>query len=141
MKNFFRKVSFGISPKEEVPSDPLNWALNQLNDIPKLSWQGKIFTEKELRKLVQEAVRTKLQESGADFSAKRQIIHAAQSASMSFENEIVNALGLKRPDEMHEEAQQAYLKVVKEMERKIVEAVSDALTNLVRFPRNEGSDK
>ena len=50
MKNFFRKVSFGIGPNEEVPSDPLNWALNQVNEIPDLSWQGKIYTEKELRK-------------------------------------------------------------------------------------------
>ena len=32
MKNFFRKVAFGIGPKEEVPLDPLNWALNQVND-------------------------------------------------------------------------------------------------------------
>ena len=50
MKNFFRKVACGIGPKEEVPSDPLNWALNQVNEIPDLSWQGKIYTEKELRK-------------------------------------------------------------------------------------------
>ena len=49
MKNFFRKVAFGISPYEEVPSDPINWALNQVNEIPELSWKGKIFTEKELR--------------------------------------------------------------------------------------------
>ena len=49
MKNFFRKVAFGIGPNEEVPSDPLNWALNQVNEIPKLSWQGKIYSEKELR--------------------------------------------------------------------------------------------
>ena len=44
MKNYFRKVAFGISPNEEVPSDPLNWALNQLDDIPKLSWTGKIHS-------------------------------------------------------------------------------------------------
>ena len=50
MKNFFRKVAFGIGPNEEVPSDPLNWALSQINEIPDLSWQGKIFSEKELRK-------------------------------------------------------------------------------------------
>ena len=30
MKNFFRKVAFGISPNEEVPSDPLKWAQNQV---------------------------------------------------------------------------------------------------------------
>ena len=32
MKNYFRKVAFGIGPKEEVPSDPLDWAVNQLNN-------------------------------------------------------------------------------------------------------------
>ena len=50
MKNFFRKVAFGISPNEEVPSDPLNWAQNQVNEIPDFSWKGKIYSEKELRK-------------------------------------------------------------------------------------------
>ncbi len=49
MRNFFRKVAFGIGPNEEVPSDPLNWALNQVDEIPEFSWKGKILTEKELR--------------------------------------------------------------------------------------------
>ena len=49
MKNFFRKVAFGISPNEEVPSDPLNWALNQMDDIPDLSWKGRIHSEKLMR--------------------------------------------------------------------------------------------
>ena len=49
MKNFFRKVAFGIGPNEEVPSDPLNWALNQVDEIPEFSWKGKILSEKELR--------------------------------------------------------------------------------------------
>ena len=49
MKNFFRKVAFGIGANDQVPSDPLNWALNQVDEIPELSWKGKIFTEKELR--------------------------------------------------------------------------------------------
>ncbi len=50
MKNFFRKVAFGIGPNEQAPSDPLKWALNQVNDVPELSWKGKIYSEKELRK-------------------------------------------------------------------------------------------
>ena len=51
MKNFFRKVAFGIGPNEEIPSDPLTWATSQITDkIPDLSWKGKIYTEKELRK-------------------------------------------------------------------------------------------
>ena len=50
MKNFFRKVAYGIGPRNEVPTDPLNWALNQVEEIPDLSWKGKIYSEKELRK-------------------------------------------------------------------------------------------
>ena len=49
MKNFFRKVAYGISPNENVPSDPLKWALGQLNDIPDLSWKGIIHSEKVMR--------------------------------------------------------------------------------------------
>ena len=49
MKNFFRKVAFGIGANDQVPSDPLSWALNQVDEVPDLSWKGKIFTEKELR--------------------------------------------------------------------------------------------
>ena len=48
MKNFFRKVAFGIGPNEEVPSDPLAWALNQLNDVPDLTWKGRIPSSKEM---------------------------------------------------------------------------------------------
>ena len=48
MRNFFRKVGFGISPDEKIPSDPLKWALNQLDEVPPFSWQGNIPTEKEL---------------------------------------------------------------------------------------------
>ena len=46
MKNFFRKVAFGIGPDENVPSDPLKWALAQLNDVPDLAWKGKIHQKK-----------------------------------------------------------------------------------------------
>ena len=50
MKDFIRKVSFGIGPKEKVPTDPLNWAKNQLDKVPVFKWEGKkIYTEKELR--------------------------------------------------------------------------------------------
>ena len=51
MKNLFRKIGFGLGPDEKIPSDPLKWALNQLDEIPPFSWQGNIPTEKELRKL------------------------------------------------------------------------------------------
>jgi len=52
MKNFFRKVAFGIGLNEKIPSDPLNWATSQITDkIPEFSWKGKyILSEKEMRK-------------------------------------------------------------------------------------------
>ncbi len=51
MKNFFRKVAFGLKPGEQQPSDPLTWAQKQVETIPELNWKGKyIFSEKEMRK-------------------------------------------------------------------------------------------
>ena len=37
-KSFYRKVGFGLSLKDKVPSDPLIWAINQLDRVPSLSW-------------------------------------------------------------------------------------------------------
>ncbi len=56
MKNFFRKVAFGIGPNENVPNDPLKWALNQVDQVQELSWEGKIYSEKELRKFYRDWV-------------------------------------------------------------------------------------
>jgi uncharacterized protein (DUF1800 family) len=51
MKNFFRKVAFGLKPDEKEPSDPLVWAQKQVETIPEFSWNGKhIYSEKEMRK-------------------------------------------------------------------------------------------
>ena len=50
MKNFIRKVGFGLGPNDIFPNDPLTWALKQFNEVPKISWTGKIYKEKELRK-------------------------------------------------------------------------------------------
>ena len=41
MKNFFRKVAFGLKPDEQIPSDPLTWAQKQVETIPDLNWKGK----------------------------------------------------------------------------------------------------
>ena len=51
MKNFFRKVAFGLKPNEKAPSDPLVWAQKQVESIPEFNWKGKhIYSEKEMRK-------------------------------------------------------------------------------------------
>ena len=49
-KSFYRKVGFGLGLEDKVPSDPLKWAHNQLDDVPPFTWGGKIFSEKEMRK-------------------------------------------------------------------------------------------
>ena len=41
MKNFYRKVAFGLKPEEKAPSDPLTWAQKQVETIPELNWKGK----------------------------------------------------------------------------------------------------
>ena len=57
MKNFFRKVAFGLKPDEKIPSDPLVWATSQISDeIPEFSYKGKIYSEKEMRKFYREWV-------------------------------------------------------------------------------------
>lgn len=51
MKNFYRKVAFGLKPDQKEPSDPLVWAQKQVESIPEWSWKGKhIYSEKEMRK-------------------------------------------------------------------------------------------
>lgn len=99
------------------------------------------ITEQELREMVQEALKKKLLEEGSDFTAKRQIIHSAQNASMNFETEIINLLNLAKPDDMPAHLQKAYFRIVKEMEENIVRAVSVSVQKLAGFPRNEGGEK
>ena len=47
--SFYRKVGFGIGINDKVPVDPLKWATDQLDEIPKLLWTGWIPAEKEMR--------------------------------------------------------------------------------------------
>ena len=45
---FFRKVGFGLSVDDEVPREPLSWAIEQIKSLPKLNWQGPIYSLKEM---------------------------------------------------------------------------------------------
>ena len=47
--SFYRKVGFGIGINDKIPVDPLKWATDQLDEIPKLLWTGWIPSEKEMR--------------------------------------------------------------------------------------------
>ena len=55
-KNFYRKVGFGLSLQDEIPQDPLKWANNQLNKVPLFTWEGTIFSEKEMREKLGEFI-------------------------------------------------------------------------------------
>jgi len=48
--NFYRRVGLGLSPDENQSDHPLNWAMSQLDSVPKLLWPGEIWSEKEMRK-------------------------------------------------------------------------------------------
>ena len=49
MKNFYRKVAFGLKPDEKEPSEPLVWAQKHVETIPEFNWKGKyILSEKEV---------------------------------------------------------------------------------------------
>ena len=47
MKNFFRKVAFGLKPDEKAPSDPLVWAQKQVDEIPEFNGRVNIFILKK----------------------------------------------------------------------------------------------
>ena len=42
MKNFFRKVAFGLKPEEKIPSDPLTWAQKQVETITRIKLEREI---------------------------------------------------------------------------------------------------
>ena len=97
-------------------------------------------TDKEIRELVREAVKEqiksgKLNES-SDFTAKRQIIHAAMQAVMNFENEIVKLLDIQSPDEMPEHLQHRYLEIAEDLKSTVVAAVAEAVKRFSILPRN-----
>ena len=47
--SFYRKVGFGIGINDKIPTNPLKWATDQLDEIPELLWTGWIPSEKEMR--------------------------------------------------------------------------------------------
>ena len=96
-------------------------------------------TKEELNTLIQEALQKKMEtlKEDVNFTAKRNIVMAAQNASQQFENEIMKAFNLVHPDQLPGHIQEQYFVVVKEMEEGVVHAVKNAVRKLVRFPKNK----
>ena len=44
-KWFVRKLGFGLRPEEEFPTDPVNWAINQMDSVPDAVGVGTIVSE------------------------------------------------------------------------------------------------
>lgn len=100
------------------------------------------ITEKQLRRLVRESIKEKLNQIGddklfesSDFTARRQIMAAAGSTAMGFENEIVKLLGLVKPDNLEAHLQKKYLDIVNDMKGKITSAVAEAVNKMATLPR------
>lgn len=97
------------------------------------------ITDDELRLMVREAAQKKIAslKEASDFSARRQIVHSAEKASMDFEKEIVGLLGLVKPDDMPPALQKQYSVVVEAMKNEIKSAVMKATRDLARLPKAE----
>jgi putative lipoic acid-binding regulatory protein len=94
------------------------------------------ITHKELKEMIDKAVRKNLQE-GSTFSARRVIDAVAGDASREFEKQIVQNLGIVDPDELRPEMQAKYLEIVGEMEKGFKNAVRAAVKKLQNFPKKE----
>lgn len=102
------------------------------------------ITDQELRKMIREVVRKKVAvlKEAEDFTARRQVVHSAEAASMNFEQEIVKLLNLEHPDNLPTELQKKYYFIVDSMKDEIKRAVMEATRKLAAFPKpREGGSK
>jgi len=101
------------------------------------------ITKQELNEIIKEAVQNKLASLNEDvnFTAKRNVVMAAQHAAKAFESEIIKTFDLRHPDKLPTEIQEAYFAIVKEMEKDFVAAVQKAVRQLVRFPKNKARNE
>ena len=51
MKNFFRKVGFGLGPNDEIPSNALIWATSQFDKVPEILWQKNVLSVDEMAEI------------------------------------------------------------------------------------------
>jgi len=94
-----------------------------------------MLTEDKLKRLVSLMVERKIQvlKEGKKFQAIRSLTIQAQQTAMKFEEDIVDALELKDPDELSDDEQQIYAQAMADMHSKMIEAVvhaSEVVKNL-----------
>jgi len=94
-----------------------------------------MLTEEKLKRLVSLMVERKIEmlKEGKKFQAIRSLTIQAQQTAMKFEEDIVDALDLKDPDELSDSEQQIYAQAMADMHSKMIEAVvhaSEVVKNL-----------
>ena len=94
-----------------------------------------MLTEAKLQKLVSLMVERKIQmlKEGKKFQAIRSLTIQAQQPAMKFEEDMVEALDLKEPDDLCDEEQIVYAQAMADMHSKMIEAVvhaAEVLKNL-----------
>ncbi len=94
----------------------------------------------ELKEMIKKTIHQTLLES-ENYTARRQIKHAAEAASMSFEEEIYKQFNLEHPDRLPPELQQKHHLVVERMKDEVVAAVMHAVMELERFPKIQEGEK
>ena len=108
-----------------------------------------MLTEAKLKRLVSLMVERKIQvlKEGKKFQAIRSLTIQAQQTAMKFEEDIVDALELKDPDELSDDEQQIYAQAMADMHSKMIEAVvhaAEVLKNLSerqKEPENKKAGK
>lgn len=98
-----------------------------------------MITEEKLKKLVSLMVERKilLLKEGKKFQAIRSLTIQAQQTAMKFEEEMIEALELKEPDELCDEEQVVYAQAMADMHSKIIEAVVNAAELLKNLSERE----
>lgn len=105
-----------------------------------------MLTEEKLERLVSLMVERKIQvlKEGKKFQAIRSLTIQAQQTAMKFEEDIVDALELKDPDELSDSEQQIYAQAMADMHSKMIEAVvhaSEVVKNLSERQKEPESKK
>lgn len=102
-----------------------------------------MLTEEKLQKLVSLMVDRKIimLKEGAKFQAIRSLTIQAQQAAMKFEEEIVDSLKLKDPDDLCDEEQSVYAQAMADMHAKMIEAVVHAAHVLKHLSSKPLEDK
>ena len=105
-----------------------------------------MLTEDKLKRLVSLMVERKIQvlKEGKKFQAIRSLTIQAQQTAMKFEEEIVDSLEIKDPDELPDEEQKIYAQAMADMHAKMIEAVvhaAEVVKNLTGRPEEKETKK